>query len=81
VAIDAAFAMGLAGLWLDDRGAWLPWAANAAYHWTASCLLGGVLVDARPRAHSREALAPLCAATAIGGAAWLLRRGAKRRPA
>jgi hypothetical protein len=34
-------------LWVNDRGAWKPWAAHTAFRWTVGTLLSGGIVHAR----------------------------------
>jgi hypothetical protein len=47
VTARALFGVALGALWVEDRGAWRPWAAHAAFLFATTTLLHGGVVDAR----------------------------------
>jgi hypothetical protein len=47
VAARALFGIALGALWIEDRGAFRPWAAHAAFLFATTTLLHGGVVDAR----------------------------------
>lgn len=71
IAVEALRGLALALLWVRDRGAWMPIAANTAWTWGLDSLTRGDLVDVRfggEPAASGHALAVL--AVLAGLAAW-----------
>ena len=47
IVAHALFGVALGALWVEDRGAWRPWAAHAAFLFATGPLLRGGVVDAR----------------------------------
>jgi hypothetical protein len=76
VAVEAVRGFALALLWVRDRGAWMPIAANTAWTWGLDSLTRGDLIDVRLGAEpgaTGQALAVLVVLAAA--AAWWARRG------
>jgi hypothetical protein len=74
---EALGGVALGGLWLRDRGAWMPVAANAAWKWTSGTLLGGSLLDVRHTSEAGAAGVVLSVAAIAAGAVAL--RGSRAR--
>ena len=74
---EALRGVALGALWVRDRGAWMPCAANAAWAWTTGPVLGGSLLDVRfvddaGGAGAASTLAILAIA-AVAASAWATR--------
>jgi hypothetical protein len=79
LAAETLRGVALGALWLQDRGVWMAWAANASWMWTLGSLAHGGIVDARFRTEpdgSASAIVILAiAAVAAAAPRRLLRRG------
>jgi hypothetical protein len=76
VAFEALRGSALGALWMRDRGAWMAWAANAAWTWTAGSLARGGVLDVRFKGESQGGLPVLLvlATAALTAAAWSMRK-------
>lgn len=86
-AVKAVLGLVFGGLWVRDRGAWLPWGAHAAWLFATGLLLSGGVFDAHVisdtwGAGDADALGGSAAVLAVlpfgvGALVWAARRGAR----
>jgi hypothetical protein len=74
--------MALGGVWMRDRGAWMAWAANAAWMWAFGAATRGGLFDVRFASMPESSPATLgILALAAAVALWSASRSSTRQPA
>jgi hypothetical protein len=78
IAAEALRGLALASLWVRDRGAWMPVAANTAWTWCLDSLASGDLVDVR---FAGELGASLQAIAVLAACSMLSWASLARRPA
>jgi hypothetical protein len=79
LAVSGLLAVGFSALWIADRGAWLPWGANAAFSLVLGPLAQGAVLDVRAVGAPLGA-GPLGLAVAAAFAAFCVRRALGRDP-
>ena len=77
--VSGLLAVGFSALWIADRGAWLPWGANAAFSLVLGPLSQGAVLDVRATGAPLDA-GPLAVAVAAAFAAFSVRRALTRDP-
>lgn len=80
---EALRGVALGALWVRNRGAWMPCAANAAWTWTMGPVLGGSLLDVRFTGDAGGAGAAstlaILAMAAVAASAWASRAASSER--
>jgi hypothetical protein len=73
IATEALRGLALASLWVRDRGAWMPVAANTAWTWCLDSLTHGDLVDMRFAGEPGASLQAIAVLAACNAGLWVWR--------
>lgn len=80
IAVEGARGLALSLLWIRDRGAWMPIAANSAWTWGLDSVTRGDLLDVRFRAEPGSSVQALVVLIVVAAAAaWWVRRSTQAR--